>query len=286
MDPIRIGVIGGSGVYQIENLKDVQEIEIETPFGKPSEAIITGNLAGQPVAFLARHGRGHRIMPTELNARANIFALKELGVEWLISISACGSLKEEFAPRHIIIPDQIFDFTKQRTYSFFGNGLVAHISLAEPFCAILNNLVFKAVKKTGAVVHQGGTYIAIEGPRFSTKAESRVFRSWGMDIIGMTAIPEAILAREAEMCYTMMAHVTDYDCWHEEEEAVNVEMLIENLLANAALSKQAIENLIPLIPAERTCDCQKALSTALITQRDLINSETRQILRPLIKKYL
>ncbi|MBN2091551.1 S-methyl-5'-thioadenosine phosphorylase [candidate division KSB1 bacterium] len=285
MEPIKIGIIGGSGVYQIEDLKLIQEVEIDTPFGKPSDRIIIGTLSGQRIAFLARHGKGHFISPTEINARANIYAMKTLGVESIISISACGSLNENLAPRHIVIPNQLYDHTKKRVYSFFGESLIAHISFAEPFCNELSSLLATAVAKTGAIVHQGGTYIAIEGPRFSTRAESNVFRSWGMDIIGMTAIPEAILAREAEMCYAMMAHVTDYDCWHETEEVVNVQMLIENLNANAEVSKKALSHLLPMIKDTRNCSCQEALSTAIITSQDKISSETKKKLQPLIRKY-
>lgn len=286
MDPVQIGIIGGSGVYQLEKLRDVTELDLTTPFGKPSDTIRVGTLAGKRVAFLARHGRGHRIMPTELNSRANIFAFKTLGVEWLISISACGSLRPDFAPRHIVVPNQLVDFTRNRTYSFFGNGLVAHVSLADPFCPILSEKLIQAVRKTGATVHQSATYITIEGPRFSTRAESNLFRQWGIDIIGMTAIPEAVLAREAEMCYAMMAHVTDYDCWHATEAVVSVELLIENLMANAEISKQAIENLIPDLEAHRPCSCSQALATSIITQHDLVNPETKSKLKPLIEKYI
>lgn len=290
MEQVKIGVIGGSGVYQIEKLTDLTEIDVDTPFGKPSDSIMAGTMAGQRIAFLARHGRGHRITPGEVNFRANIYAMKKLGVEFLIAISACGSLHVDYAPRHIVIPDQIFDFTKKRVNSFFGEGLVAHISLAEPFCPQLSALLADAVEKTGATVHRRASYIAVEGPRFSSKAESNVFRNWGMEVIGMTGMPEAALAREAEMCYAMMAHVTDYDCWHEEEAAVTVEMVIANLMANAAISKQALENLIPMIQTEQTqaeqgCSCSNALSTALITQKDVVPIETRQKLELLIHKY-
>lgn len=285
-DRAQIGVIGGSGVYHFEKLTNVVEVEPDTPFGKPSDKILVGTLGEQQVAFLARHGRGHRISPGEVNFRANIYALKQLGVEFLIAISACGSLQPQFAPRHIVIPDQLFDFTKKRANSFFGNGLVAHVSLAEPFCAELSTRLAVAVEKTGATVHRGATYITVEGPRFSSKAESNTFRSWGMGIIGMTGLTEAALAREAEMCYAMMAHVTDYDCWHEEEAPVTVEMVIANLLANASVSKQAIENLLPEIPLQRQCQCPQALRDALITQRDLIPPEARQKLNLLVGKYL
>jgi 5'-methylthioadenosine phosphorylase len=287
MDKIRIGVIGGSGVYQMEALTDVEEVRVSTPFGDPSDAITVGTLAGQRIAFLPRHGVGHRIMPTEVNSRANIYALKSLGVERIISVTACGSMKEEFAPRHIVIPDQIFDNTKERrNYTFFGNGLVVHIGLAEPFCAELSRLIYEAVKATGAPVHMGGTFITIEGPRFSTKGESRIYRQWGVDIIGMTAAPEAALAREAEICYAAMAHVTDYDVWHETEEPVTVAMLIENLMANAALTKKAIQHLVSTIPQERACECATALSNAIITQRDLIPEKVKKDLDLLIGKYL
>ncbi|MBN1349375.1 S-methyl-5'-thioadenosine phosphorylase [candidate division KSB1 bacterium] len=286
MEPVKIGIIGGSGVYQIEKLTRIEEVEIDTSFGKPSDTIIIGSIAGQRVAFLPRHGRGHRITPTELNSHANIMAMKKLGVEYIISISACGSLREDFAPRHIVIPNQIFDMTKKRNYSFFGNGLVAHIGFAEPFCPNLSQIVYDAVKKTGATVHQGATYLCIEGPRFSTKAESNVYRQWGMDIIGMTAVPEAQLAREAGICYATMGCVTDYDVWREEEESVNVEMLIENLNANARISKQAIQNVIPEIGGERDCECKDALATALITQPEVIPQDTKKKLDLLVSKFL
>jgi 5'-methylthioadenosine phosphorylase len=287
MDKARIGVIGGSGVYQMEALTDIEEVRVSTPFGDPSDAITVGTLAGQRIAFLPRHGVGHRIMPTEVNSRANIYALKSLGVERIISVTACGSMKEEYAPRHIVIPDQIFDQTKERrNYTFFGHGLVVHVGLAEPFCPELSRLVYEAVKKTGATVHVGGTFMVIEGPRFSTKGESRIYRQWGVDIIGMTAAPEAALAREAEICYAAMAHVTDYDVWHETEEPVTVAMLIENLMANAALTKEAIQRLVPIIPQERTCECATALADAIITQRDLIPEKTKKDLDLLIGKYV
>ena len=286
MNSAKIGVIGGSGIYQIEKLTNAREIELDTPFGKPSDAILMGTLAGQEVAFLPRHGRGHRITPSELNSRANIHAMKQLGVERLISISACGSLREDIAPRHIVIPDQIFDMTKNRTYSFFGEGLVAHIGLAEPFCPDLSAVLYDAVKKTGATVHKGATYITIEGPRFSTKAESNTYRKWGMDIIGMTAVPEAQLAREAGICYATMACVTDYDVWHEEEEAVTVEMVIENLNANAKTSKEALLNAVPNCTDERSCDCKGALAYSLLTQRDAIPADILKKVKLLVSDFL
>jgi 5'-methylthioadenosine phosphorylase len=287
MAEARIAVIGGSGVYQMEALRDVTEVKIATPFGDPSDSIMIGTLAGVRIAFLPRHGRGHRIMPTEVNSRANIWALKSLGVERIISISACGSMKEQYAPRDVVIPDQIYDQTKaRRPYTFFGQGLVAHISFDEPYCPELSQLVYEAVKKTGATVHKGGTFLTIEGPRFSTKGESRIYRQWGVDIIGMTAVPEAQLAREAEICYCTMAHVTDYDVWHETAVPVTVSMLIENLLANAALTKRAIEYLAPTIPAERHCACATALSTAIITQKDVVQEKVKQELGIIVGRYL
>jgi 5'-methylthioadenosine phosphorylase len=285
--PVRIGIIGGSGLYQMEGLNDVEERRVTTPFGEPSDALIIGTLEGERVAFLARHGRGHVLMPTEVNYRANIFALKQLGVEQVISVSACGSLREHLHPGQIVIPDQLFDFTKKRDYSFFGEGLVAHIGTAEPFCMRASALLADAVEEANDTVHRGGCFITIEGPRFSTKGESFTYRAWGMDIIGMTTSPEAFLAREAEMCYSVMAHITDYDVWHETEEAVNVKMLLETLNANTELAQDAIRILVPrLAAAERSCECSEALSTALITQRDLIPEETREKLAPLVEKYL
>ncbi len=286
MEKVRIGVIGGTGVYQMEALTDVEEVRVKTPFGDPSEAIVVGTLEGQRVAFLARHGRGHRITPTELNTRANIYALKSLGVEWVISVSACGSMREDIAPRHVVIPDQLFDLTRGRTLTFFGEGLAAHISFAEPFCAELSQALYQAVKKAGATVHLGGTFLTIEGPRFSTKGESNIFRQWGVDIIGMTAVPEAQLAREAEMCYATMAHVTDYDVWHESEETVTVEAIVKNLLANAEVAKSAIRNVVPELKGERTCGCVNALADAIITRPELIPAETKEKLKLLIEKYV
>ncbi len=288
MDPVVLAVIGGSGVYDMEALQDVKEVRPRTPFGDPSDAIVVGSLAGLRLAFLPRHGRGHRISPAEVNSRANIYALKSLGVEYIVSISACGSMREDYAPRHIVVPDQLFDRTKARPSTFFGNGLVAHISFDEPYCPTLSDMVYAAVKETGATVHRGGTFLVIEGPQFSTKAESRIYRHWGVDIIGMTALPEAKLAREAEICYAAMAHVTDYDVWHETEEPVTVAMLIENLEANAVVTKQAVANLAPLVAHQRkrTCKCVSALSTAIITQRDRIPAAAKRDLGLLVDKYL
>lgn len=285
--PIRIGVVGGSGLYQMEGLTNVEERRISTPFGDPSDVLIVGTLEGVRVAFVARHGRGHRIMPTEVNYRANIFALKSLGVEQVISVSACGSLREHLHPGEIVIPNQLFDFTKKREYTFFGDGLVAHIGVADPLCPRLSALLADAVEEVNDTVHRGGRFITIEGPRFSTKGESFTYRAWGMDIIGMTTCPEAFLAREAEMCYAVMAHVTDYDVWHETEEPVSVEAIIRILQQNTALAQRAIRLLVPrLTAAGRTCDCKNTLATAIITQRDVISEQVKRELAPIVGKYL
>lgn len=288
MEPVKIGIIGGSGLYQMPGLADIEERTIETPFGSPSDAIVIGTLSGVRVAFLARHGRGHRHMPSELNYRANIFALKTLGVERVISVSACGSLREDYAPGHIVVPDQLFDYTKgKRPATFFGNGIVVHISIAEPFCKDLSADLLAAVRRTGATVHAGGKFITIEGPRFSTKAESHLFRQWGLDIIGMTACPEAFLAREAEMCYATMAHVTDYDVWHEAEEPVTVEMIIRVLNQNTAIAQQALAELVKdLAEKPRTCTCGSALANAIVTAPEMVPNAVRRSLAPLIGRYL
>jgi 5'-methylthioadenosine phosphorylase len=286
-DPIRIGVIGGSGLYQMEGLTDVEERHVTTPFGDPSDALVIGTLEGVRVAFVARHGRGHRITPTEVNYRANLFALKSLGVEQVISISACGSLREHLHPGEVVVPDQLFDFTKRRAYTFFGGGLVAHVGVADPFCLRLSTLMADAVAEVGGTVHRGGRFITIEGPRFSTKGESFTYRAWGMDIIGMTTSPEAFLAREAEMCYAVMAHVTDYDVWHETEDPVSVDALLATLAANAALAQDAVRGLVAkLAAAERGCECGSTLATSLITQRDLIPKDLKEKLAPIVGKYL
>lgn len=290
--PIRIGVIGGSGVYHIEALRDVHEVEVDTPFGPPSDAYVTGVLDGVPVVFLARHGRGHRISPTRLNYRANIWGFKSLGVEYLISISACGSLKEELAPGHIVVPDQLVDRTRLRTLSFFDDpdtgtdGLVVHVSLADPFCPTLSQVCYEAVAATGNPVHQGGSLVVIEGPRFSTKAESRIFRQWGCDIIGMTAIPEAQLAREAGMSYAAMVHVTDYDVWHESEDPVTVEAVIRVLQHNAEVAKTAVRNAVQALAGAGPSPQANALLDAIITDRARIPMATRTRLDLLIDKYL
>lgn len=286
MEQIKIGVIGGSGLYEMETLTDVRPVKLDTPFGAPSDEYIVGSLNGIRVAFLSRHGRGHRISPSELNFRANMYGFKQLGVEHIISVSAVGSLKEHIHPLNVVIPDQFFDRTCQRTSTFFGNGLVAHISFADPVCPDLSQLLFQAATVCGAIVHKGGTYLCMEGPAFSTRAESMVYRQWGMDIIGMTNLQEAKLAREAEICYATMAMVTDYDCWHEEEEDVTVEAIIQNLMKNAALAKKVIQMVVPKIAAERSCVCANALQFALITDRKMIPEETKQKLDIIVGKYL
>jgi len=289
--PIRFGVIGGSGVYQMEALTDVKEITLETPFGAPSDAYITGTLHGQRVAFLARHGRGHRISPTRLNQRANIYGFKMLGVEYLIAVSACGSLQERYAPGHIVIPDQLMDRTSGRALSFFDDpsvgtdGLVAHVSVADPFCRDLSDICVQAVAQTGATVHDGGAFVTIEGPRFSTKAESHAFRRWGMDIIGMTTTPEAFLAREAEMSYACMAHITDYDVWHETEEPVTVEAVIRTLLRNADIAKDAVSNAIALLAGIGPSPHANALKDALMTHKEAVPAQALENLRLIVGKY-
>jgi 5'-methylthioadenosine phosphorylase len=281
-----LAIIGGSGLYSMPGLKDISEHDLTTPFGKPSAPITVGTLEGIEVAFLARHGIGHHIPPTEVNYRANIYALKLLGAERVVSISACGSLRDDYVPGDLVIPDQIFDLTRNRKRTFFEDGLVAHIGVADPFCPDLSNQVYEAVNTTGATIHRGGIFLTIEGPRFSTKAESNVYRSWGMSIIGMTTSPEAFLAREAELCYTVMAHVTDYDVWHLEQAPVSVEAVITVLNHNTHIAQEAIANLARNLSVERACDCKNALANALITQPDRIPIETRQKLDLLVRKYL
>ena len=288
---IRFGVIGGSGVYRMDTLSDVEEVELDTPFGKPSDAYIVGTLHGQRVAFLARHGRGHRISPTRLNQRANIYGFKMLGVEYLIAVSACGSLQERLRPGDIVIPDQIFDRTRLRGLSFFDDpdvgtdGLVVHVSVAHPFCEFLSGICFRAVEQTGAAAHLGGNFVTIEGPRFSTKAESVSFRQLGMDIIGMTTTPEAFLAREAEMSYACMAHVTDYDVWHETEEAVTVEAVIRMLMHNAEVAVEAVANAIELLADSGPSPHANALQDALITDKKAVPSDVVDRLELIVGKY-
>ena len=284
---VKIGIIGGSGFYQIEGLTDIETIEIDTPFGKPSDALILGKFDGQAVVFLPRHGVGHPLLPSDINVRANIYALKTLGVAWLISVSAVGSLKQEIEPRHFVIPDQLYDHTKNRESTFFGDGIAAHISLAHPFCSHLSQLMHDAGTEVGATVHHGGTYICMEGPAFSTQAESHVYRHLGFDIIGMTAAPEAKLAREAEMCYAVLACSTDYDCWHPEHDNVTTEMILDNLRSNVEISKQIVRNLVAKIPVDqRECACANALQYAIATQPDKIPIAKKHQLKLLLDKYL
>ena len=285
MTKAALGFIGGSGLYDIAGLTDRQEVKVSTPFGGPSDTIVTGSLEGVRVAFLPRHGRGHRISPTEIPVRANIYALKSLGVKRLISVSAVGSLKEELRPLDLVIPDQIIDRTKSRVSTFFGDGLVAHVGFADPFCPNLRQAVLESAHGL-ATVHDGGTYVVIEGPQFSTRAESALYRSWDADVIGMTALPEAKLAREAEICYATLAFVTDYDVWRESEEDVSVEMVVANLMKNVDTARSIIRNIAARPPATRSCACRSALETAIITGRDLIPPETRDKLALLINKYM
>jgi 5'-methylthioadenosine phosphorylase len=283
---IKIGIIGGSGVYNIEGIKDIKEYKINTPFGNPSDNIIVGELEGKRVAFLPRHGRGHFISPTEINVRANIYALKLLGVEFLFSISACGSLKEEIKPRDFVIPDQIYDRTKFRIPTFFRDGLVSHVSFAEPYCENLKKLIYECCKKLNLNIHFGGTYVCIEGPQFSTKAESKVYRQLGFDIIGMTAIPEAKLAREAEICYATIGIVTDYDVWKEGNE-VTADEVLRNLNLNVENSKKLLKLVIKNLDiTKRDCSCKDALKYAIFTQKEKINKKTYQKLKLLIGKYI
>lgn len=281
-----LAVIGGTGLTRFAGLENIQTVEIETPFGKPSAPISLGTLSGKRVAFLARHGIGHHILPSELNNLANIYALKSLGVTRIVGISACGSLRDDYAPGHVIIPDQLFDFTRGRRRTFFGDGIVGHIGAADPFCPGLSKLAYEAVRECDATVHFGGTLITIEGPRFSTRAESHLFRAWGMSMIGMTTCPEAFLAREAEICYTTIAHVTDYDVWHVSEEAVSVEMIVKTLNNNTAIIQESIRILLEKLPEERDCSCGSALEKTIITDPRQIPPETRQRLSLLVDKYL
>jgi 5'-methylthioadenosine phosphorylase len=285
VNQVKIGIIGGSGIYDIDGVTDVTTQIVDTPFGKPSDAIILGSLNGVRFAFLPRHARGHSVSPSELNFRANIFAFKKLGVEQVLSISAVGSLKEELRPRDFVIPDQLFDRTKCRENTFFGNGIVAHVGFAEPFCPGLRRLAYDTCRALGITAHEGGTYVCIEGPQFSTRAESQVNRQLGFSVIGMTNIPEAKLAREAEMCYVTVALVTDYDVWKEEEE-VTVEQILANLNANTGNAKRCIKEILPRLERQRTCACPHALAAAVVTDRSVMPADTIEKLRPLIGKYI
>jgi 5'-methylthioadenosine phosphorylase len=280
-----VGIIGGSGLYELAGLTDVRWRKVRTPFGDPSDEYCTGRLDGRPVIFLARHGRGHRLMPSELNFRANIWGLKALGAEWVVSVSAVGSMKEEIRPLDLVVPDQFFDATRRRVSSFFGDGIVAHVGMAEPVCPHLAGLLEKAARQAGATVHRGGTYLCIEGPQFSTKAESRIYRSWGVDVIGMTNMPEAKLAREAELCYATLALATDYDVWHDTHEAVSVEAVVQNLLRNVEVARDVLRRLVPTVAPPRTCACPSLLRNAVITSRKAFPPATRRRLELLIGKY-
>jgi 5'-methylthioadenosine phosphorylase len=286
MEKIKIGIIGGSGLYDMPGLTERSEMETTTPFGAPSDRLILGTLCDRRVVFLSRHGRGHRYMPSELNFRANIYALKMLGVERILSVSAVGSLKEEIAPLDIVLPDQFLDRTRGRISTFFGNGLVAHISFADPVCAELLEQVHRAAHKVGIPAKKGGTYVCMEGPAFSTKAESNLYRSWGMDVIGMTNLQEAKLAREAEICYITIALATDYDCWHEAHETVSVDMIVENLQKNCQAAQRIIMQTIQDLQDTRGCQCGEALKYALITEKSLVSTETKNRLECIIGKYL
>jgi 5'-methylthioadenosine phosphorylase len=292
---MKIGVIGGSGLYDIEGMEKIDSVVVDTPFGAPSDPYIHGMIAGRDVFFLPRHGKGHRIMPSEINHRANIFGFKTLGVDCVLSISAVGSLREELRPRDIVLPDQYYDRTKKSLeHTFFGEGLVAHVGFGEPTCAELmktivasaNRVLEQQDPKLDVRVNSGGTYVNMEGPAFSTKAESNAYRQFGFDVIGMTSLPEAKLCREAELCYQAMAMVTDYDCWHESEEDVTVDMVISHLIANSALAKLILQDLIPSIPEARSCGCGSALANALLTERGAAPEKTKQKLAPIVGKYL
>ncbi|MCX6355767.1 MAG: S-methyl-5'-thioadenosine phosphorylase [Candidatus Aureabacteria bacterium] len=282
----RIGIIGGSGLYQMAEIGGLREERVETPFGSPSDRYTLGTLAGREVVFLPRHGPGHRLMPTDINYRANIFGMKKLGVGWIIAVSAVGSLQERYRPLDIVIVDQFFDRTSKRHSTFFEEGLVAHIAFADPICGALARILYDAGKEIGAPLHMGGTYVNMEGPAFSTKAEAAVYRAMGLDLIGMTNLTEAKLAREAEICYATIAMVTDYDCWHPEHEAVTVETVVRNLRKNAATATQLILKAIKKVPHRQNCPCASALAAAIITQRDTIPPEIVLKLQPLVGKYL
>jgi 5'-methylthioadenosine phosphorylase len=286
MSSTPIGIIGGSGLYDMAELSDRDEVTIDTPFGPPSGPYVTATLRGRRVAFLARHGVGHRLLPSELNFRANIYGFKTLGVEWILSASAVGSLREDYRPLDLVIPDQFFDRTRGRISTFFGDGLVGHVAFAHPFCGPLSDILFDAASQSRARTHKGGTYVCMEGPQFSTIAESNAYRASGFDIIGMTNLQEAKLAREAEICYATLALVTDYDCWHPDHDAVTVEMVVKTLLQNAATAQQVLAKAVEGLPIARTCECARALATALITRPEHVPARTKDRLRPIIGRYM
>lgn len=281
-----IGIIGGSGLYEIEGIKNIEYLEVDTPWGPPSDSLIKGSIDDVELIFLPRHGRGHKITPSEINYKANIFSLKKLGVHKIISVSAVGSMKQEIAPGHVVVADQFIDFTKKRESTFFGDGLVAHISMADPVCPTLSQVLFNSSLKLGATVHMGGTYLCIEGPQFSSRAESELYRSWNIDVIGMTNMPEAKLAREAEMCYSTLAFATDYDCWNEAHDNVTVDEIIETLNKNVDMAKKIIQNVVPLLSASPSCSCDSALESAIITDREQISDDVKEKLDVLIKRII
>jgi len=281
-----IGIIGGSGLYQMEGFTEVREISVETPFGPPSDSLMVGSLEGRRVAFLPRHGRGHRILPHELNFRANVFAMKKLGVEWILSVSAVGSLKERYEPLHVVVPDQFIDRTRQRQSTFFGRGLVAHLAFAHPLCRNLSRVMAEACAEAGATHHVGGTYVCMEGPQFSTLAESELYRSWGADLIGMTNLQEAKLAREAEICFATLAMVTDYDCWHPDHDAVTAEQILGVLGKNAETARKVLRAAVRRLPIPRDCECASALKYALVTAPDLVPEAVKRELEPIVGRYL
>lgn len=286
-NPPLFAVIGGSGLYQIPGLTQTREHWIDTPFGKPSGVIIEGEINDQQILFLARHGSGHPINPSQVNYRANIFALKSLGVDLVISVNACGSLREDYRPGDLVVPDQIMDMTKYRQNTFFEDGIAAHVGVADPFCPELSSYLIEALRDSSATVHENGTFVVIEGPRFSTRAESNTYRGWGMSIVGMTSAPEAFLAREAELCYASIAHITDYDVWHSREEDVSVEMVMSIISQNTAYAKDALLHLTHKLPGKiRSCSCRTALENALITNPTIINNKVRKKLDLLVTKYL
>jgi 5'-methylthioadenosine phosphorylase len=281
-----VGIIGGTGLYQMEGFTDVREVAVETPFGPPSDSLLVGNLEGRRVAFLPRHARGHRILPHELNFQANVFAMKTLGVEWILSVSAVGSLKERYEPQHVVVPDQFIDRTRGRKSTFFGRGLVAHVAFAHPFCRNLSRVMAAACADAGATHHVGGTYVCMEGPQFSTLAESEMYRSWGADLIGMTNLQEAKLAREAEICYSTLAMVTDYDCWHPDHDAVTAEQIIANLGRNAETARAVLRAAVRRLPIPRDCECESALRYALVTAPELVPAELKRELAPIVGRYM
>jgi 5'-methylthioadenosine phosphorylase len=285
-DSPRIGIIGGSGLYDMAELTDREERALSTPFGDPSAPYVLATLRGRRVAFLARHGIGHRLMPSELNFRANIYGFKTLGVEWILSASAVGSLRADYKPLDLVVPDQFYDRTRNRISTFFGDGIVAHVGFAHPFCRRLSDVLFGSAQEAGATVHRGGTYVCMEGPQFSTVAESQSYRAAGFDIIGMTNLQEAKLAREAEICYATLALVTDYDCWHPDHDSVTVEMVVATLLQNAQTAQQVIARAVEKLPIDRGCECEKALATAIMTRPEAIPVATRARLLPIIGRYL